>query len=294
MTTTIELVRGLNSIIGAFKHPMLNSDERMVSVHFNPIKTLGGGKTTEALFTDSEKESIYQTVIAICHEFGRFNERPNPTDIFFKCYLNEDSLPTWNIFKNGVSVIQIIVNTFPAKVNEYYKINTLITHPEWGIKGHTLTTGDCPPPLGLGMLKPVVQSPVNADDMGSWVNRIYQGSMIVLRSDMNMLHKLLKAIFVDNKIINSHAECEYDVLMSLIGTSYKVGKKSIGHGAPVPYVEVYFHGNLSGNPVCIVCPYAEGDIFGHDFAMMYGDETEEMKEWINAYKTNKTISVSLY
>ena len=295
---TTDVVRGLNSIIGAFKHPMLNSGESIASVHFGPIKVSEDGKTIEALFSEEETSRIYQTVISVCNDFMKFEERPKPMDIFYKCMVDEDGLPVWNIFKSNVNVIKIVFNTMPVANNGDYMVDIssdIQYHGE--LKSITMTNGEPIPMVSMGILNPKINpSVVDNCDIGSWSSRIYCGSMILLNSDIDKLHKLLK-IFVDGKLIGRDMECDYNLLMSLIGTDYKVGKKFNTQGAlSVPYVEIYVQGNSSAQPIFIFCPYPTVTSFsGHEFSITYADEMDDLRKWVNAYtKTNKMITVGKY
>ena len=273
MSKVLDVVRGLNSIINQYKHPMYNVDERCADVHF-------ANMDTTTTFTQAEVDKIYSTVMSACEVILNYSEdgRPQPLEVFFKCYINSEGKATWNIYKNGMVVITIVFNTRPTAPETY---NMHLSKP-------------LPPSMDFDMLKsPVVK--VSDSDMGSWIRRSYNGSSIVLNSDMNAFHKVLKC-YTDCRMVDMGGNTDYDVLMTNIPTNAKLFLDARRN----PHIEFYFKGTMAIEPTYIFCPFPSRGIIMNEHEMgvimgvMMKEQFAELKEWVDNYYKPSVIDVTKY
>ena len=271
MSKILDVVRGLNSIISSYKHPMYNVDERWADVHF-------ANMDTTTTFTQDEVVKIYNTVIAACDAMHHSEDgRPQPLRVFFKCFINSEGKAMWNIYKNGMVVITVVFNTRPTTPETY---NQYIAKP-------------LPPSMEFDMLKSPVAKPVSDSDLGSWIRRIYNGSSIVLNSDMDAFRKVIKC-YTDGKMIklNVDADVDYDILMSKIPTTAKLYVDMHRN----PHIEFYFRGALATEPTYVFCPFPSRGIMlnEHEMGMMMKTQFAELKEWVDDYFKPSVIDVTKY
>lgn len=270
MSKVLDVVRGLNSIIGTYKHPMYNVDEKCADVHF-------ANTDTTTTFTQDEVGKIYSTVMAACDVMVNYSEdgRPQPLKVFFKCFINSEGKAIWNIYKNGMVVITVVFNTRPTTPETY---SQYLSKP-------------LPPSMEFDILKSPVATPVSDSDLGSWIRRIYNGSSIVLNSDMTTFHKVVKT-YTDGKMVDIHGNTDYDVLMAKIPTTAKLYVDA--HRKP--HIAFYFKGTMSVEPTYIFSPFPSRGIIinEHEMGMIMKEQFAELKDWVDNYDKHTVIDVTKY
>lgn len=85
----IDIVRALNNIADAYKHPMLGTDERIFKVQFD-------NTDDTTTFGNDEYGFIMQSVMQVARQFEYTDYgRINPAKVFYMCYLNEEGQVVW-------------------------------------------------------------------------------------------------------------------------------------------------------------------------------------------------------
>ena len=101
----IEIVRALNIVADAHKHPTYGTDERVFRVSFD-------NTDDTTVFSDEEHEFIIDSAIQVARQFEDTDfGRIEPSKVFFMCFLNDEGQVVWNYRKNGVVKLSIVFNT---------------------------------------------------------------------------------------------------------------------------------------------------------------------------------------
>lgn len=95
----IDIVRALNGIADAYKHPMLGTDERIFRVSFD-------NTDDTTVFGDDEYAFIIQSVMQVARQFEDTDfGRIDPTKVFYMCYLGDEGQVVWTYKTDKLRVI---------------------------------------------------------------------------------------------------------------------------------------------------------------------------------------------